>query len=145
MDVDGNGGLGMLLSHHAHKNWHLNGFAQPLRTPPPEYPDHRPSAIDCKQFYELACNNLRNFIDTRLFCEASNSYVCLCAYLAAGHLKFLAGERGNFEVDWGVGGTRPLDKAPTFSGDKATHLTRRMRLQVVPFRERSLKTYLIVT
>jgi len=52
--------------------------------------------------------------------------------------KFWGGEGGG-------GGGRPLDKAPTFSADKATHLTRGMRLQVVPFRERSLMTYLIVT
>lgn len=40
---------------HAPGNWQLNGQSpgQPLE--------------DCKQFYELDCNNLRNFIDTLLF------------------------------------------------------------------------------
>lgn len=69
--------------------------------------------------------------------------VCLSRCGTSQVFSWRKGEILRLTGAWG--GTRPLDKAPTFSGDKATHLTRRMRLQVVPFRERSLKTYLIVT
>jgi len=52
-----------LCQEHAHGNWQLNG----QQTRPNGSPGTADGGmLDCKQFYELDCNNLRNFIDTWL-------------------------------------------------------------------------------
>jgi len=63
----------------------------------PETNDHRPSIVN--NFTSSLAIIYAILLTPGSFCETSNSCVCLCAYLAAGHLKFVAGERGNFGVE----------------------------------------------
>jgi len=55
-------GKSSVCREHAHGNWQLNG--QTNESPGSANANANVAIWDCKQFYELASNNLRNFIDT---------------------------------------------------------------------------------